>query len=91
MADKNVRPTLRRLRGRLTFGIDDGRRISREVDHVPGFVAQPMQRADVDRKFRGNVGKRWPRERTDAVLNALWALDETKDLSVLLGMLAVRA
>jgi hypothetical protein len=49
-----------------------------------------MSRADIDHKFRGNVGKRWPEQRTDAVLKALWALDETKDLSALLGMLAVR-
>jgi 2-methylcitrate dehydratase len=43
-----------------------------------------MSRADVERKLRGNVGKRWPRERTDAILQALWALDRTDDLSFLL-------
>ena len=70
--------------------LTDGRRIVREVDDVPGFVGRPMNRADVERKFRSNVGKRWPVERTDAILQALWALDETKDLSLLLGMLSVR-
>ena len=49
-----------------------------------------MNRADVERKFRSNVDKRWPAERTDAILQALWTLDETKDLSLLLGMLSVR-
>jgi len=48
-----------------------------------------MGRADVDRKFRSNVGNRWPEQRTDAVLKALWALDQAKDLSRLLGTLAV--
>jgi hypothetical protein len=36
------------------------------------------------------VGKRWPRERTDAILEALWALDRTDDLAVLLGKLSVQ-
>jgi 2-methylcitrate dehydratase len=75
---------------RITAILTDGQRIVREVDDVPGFVGRPMNRADVERKFRSNVDKRWPAERTDAILQALWALDETKDLSLLLGMLSVR-
>jgi 2-methylcitrate dehydratase len=74
---------------RITAILADGQRIVREVDDVPGFVGRPMNRADIERKFRVNVGKRWPTERTDAVLRALWALDQTKDLSDLLGMLTV--
>lgn len=75
---------------RVTAILTDGQRVTREVDEVPGFVNKPMGRADVERKFRGNVGKRWPQEKTDAVLKALWALDETKDLSALLGMFSLR-
>jgi 2-methylcitrate dehydratase len=75
---------------RITAILTNGQRIVREVDDVPGFVGRPMNRADVERKFRSNVDKRWPAERTDAILQALWTLDETKDLSLLLGMLSVR-
>jgi 2-methylcitrate dehydratase len=78
----NVPPT------RLTAVLDDGRRITRLVDSMPSFAGQPATRPDVERKFRSNVGKRWPRERTDAVLQALWALDRTDDLPALLGQLA---
>jgi 2-methylcitrate dehydratase len=74
---------------RVTAILADGRRISREVDYAPGFAERPMNRSEVERKFRGNVGKRWPRERTDAVLRALWTLDETDDLSRLLGQLSM--
>jgi 2-methylcitrate dehydratase len=74
---------------RVTAILADGRRISREVDYAPGFAERPMNRSEVERKFRGNVGKRWARERTDSVLRALWALDETDDLSRLLGQLAM--
>jgi 2-methylcitrate dehydratase len=76
---------------RVTAILADGQRISREVDYAPGFSERPMNRSEVERKFRGNVGKRWPRERTDAVLRALWALDETDDLSRLLGQLSLPA
>ena len=76
---------------RITAILTDGRRIVREVDDVPGFVGRPMNRADVERKFRGNVGKRWPEERTDAILQALWALDRADDIALLLGKFAVQA
>jgi hypothetical protein len=49
-----------------------------------------MNRSEVERKFRGNVGKHWPQQQTDAVLQALWALDQADDLSVLLGRLTMQ-
>ena len=76
---------------RVTAILADGQRISREVDYAPGFAERPMNRSEVERKFRGNVGKRWSQQRTDAVLQALWALDQTDDLSVLLGRLSMQA
>jgi hypothetical protein len=50
-----------------------------------------MNRSEVERKFRGNVGKRWSPQHTDAILGALWALDQADDLSVLLGRLSMQA
>jgi 2-methylcitrate dehydratase len=76
---------------RLTATLDDGRRVVRLVDKMPGFPGQPMSRADVERKFRSNVRTRWPRERTDAVLQALWTLEQANDVSALLGKLVVQA
>jgi len=76
---------------RVTAILADGQRIVREFDDVPGFVGRPMGRADVERKFRGNVGKRWSRERTDAVLQALWGLDRANDITALLGGLSLQA
>ena len=74
---------------RVTATLTDGRTISREVDYAPGFAERPMSTADVERKFRGNVGTRWSKERTDGVLKDLRALEQTKDLSVLLGKLSL--
>lgn len=73
---------------RVTAILQDGTQVSREVDHAPGFVQRPMTRAEVERKFRGNIGKRWPTGRTDALLAALWKLDETEDLAALMKQLA---
>jgi 2-methylcitrate dehydratase len=75
---------------RVTAILLDGQRISREVDYAPGFAERPMNRVEVERKFRGNVGKRWPKERTDAIVEALWRLDQTDDLATLLGTLSVQ-
>jgi len=74
---------------RVTAILDDSRRVTREVDDAPGFPGRPMNRTEVDRKFHGNIGKRWPHERTDAVLQMLWALERTGDIGALLGKLAV--
>jgi 2-methylcitrate dehydratase len=74
---------------RITAILADGQRVSREVNDIPGFAARPMQRPDIDRKFRGNIGQRWPREKTDAVLQALWALENTQDIGGLLATLTV--
>jgi 2-methylcitrate dehydratase len=75
---------------RVTAILTDGQRISREVDYAPGFAERPMTKAEVERKFRGNVGKRWPTERTDAVLQALWRLEQADDLGALLGTLSTQ-
>jgi 2-methylcitrate dehydratase len=74
---------------RVTATLSDGKRITREVDDAPGFAARPMNRSEVERKFRGNVGKRWPKEQTEANLKALWAIDQTSDLAALLGNFVV--
>jgi 2-methylcitrate dehydratase len=75
----------------VTAILSDGQKISREVDYAPGFAERPMNRSEVEQKFRGNVGKRWSPQRTDAALQALWALEQTDDLSVLLGRLSLQA
>jgi 2-methylcitrate dehydratase len=75
---------------RVTAVLVDGQRISREVDYAPGFAERPMSRAEVERKFRGNVGKRWPKERTDDILQMLWTLERTNNLPSLLGKLALK-
>jgi 2-methylcitrate dehydratase len=40
---------------RITATLDDGRRIVRQVNDIPGFPGRPMQRPSIERKFRSNV------------------------------------
>jgi len=35
------------------------------------------------------MAERWPHERTDAMLQALWALEQADDLPTLLGKLSL--
>jgi 2-methylcitrate dehydratase len=73
---------------RVTATLDGGRQVTRQVDDMPGFPGKPMTRAEVERKFRANIGERWPAERTAEILQALWALDRTDDLRTLLAKMA---
>ena len=70
---------------RLTVTLSDGKQIVSQVDNLAGFPGQPMSRSDIERKFRGNVGSRWPADRTDAVLQALWVLETVDDISAFMG------
>ena len=76
---------------RVTAILADGQRITREEDYAPGFAERPMNRSEVERKFRGNVGKRRSPQQTEAILAALWALEQTDDLPALLGRLSMQA
>jgi 2-methylcitrate dehydratase len=76
---------------RVTAVLKDGRRLAHEVDDMPGFPGKPMTRADVERKFRSNLGRRTLQEDAGAVLEALRALDRTDDLRSLTDKLALRA
>lgn len=74
---------------RIAAKLDDGRQFVRLVDHMPGFPGKPMERADAERKFRGNVARHWPADHIRAVLDALWGLEARDDVAGLLRKLTV--
>jgi 2-methylcitrate dehydratase len=85
-------PTMETARGaappiRINADLAGGGRVTREVSAMPGFAGQAMSREDVERKFRSNVGKRWPNERIETTLRALWTLDMAADMRGLLANL----
>ena len=74
---------------RITATLTDGKRVTHQVDDIAGFPGKPMTRADIDAKFRNNVGKRWPQARTDGILRAFWQLEGAADLPPLLRTLSI--
>lgn len=74
---------------RIVATLAGGQRITHQVEKMPGFAGQPMNRADIERKFRANIGDRWPKERTDGILNALWSLERLPDAHSLLRTLTI--
>jgi 2-methylcitrate dehydratase len=74
---------------RITATLADGRQVVRQIDDMPGFPGKPMARADAERKFRGNIGRRWPAAQIKAALDALWALETADDVTGVLGKLMV--
>lgn len=76
---------------RLTATLNDGRTVTRQVDDMPGFPGKPMTRAQMERKYRSNVGRRWPATQVDAQLQALWDLEKADDLRSLLGRFLIPA
>lgn len=81
----------RAVPNRVTATLADGRTVARQVDDVPGFVARPMTRGDVERKFRMNVDGHLTETRIRGALDGLWALDDARDVGGLLKLLAREA
>ncbi len=76
---------------RLTASLNDGRTVTVQVDDMPGFPGKPMTRAQMERKYRSNVGKRWPAAEVDAQLQSLWDFEKTDDLRAFLGRFHIPA
>jgi 2-methylcitrate dehydratase len=72
---------------RIVATLAGGERVTRQVEKMPGFAGQLLSRAGIEHKFRSNIGKRWPKERTDRILNSLWALERIPDTRSLLSPL----
>jgi 2-methylcitrate dehydratase len=74
---------------RIVATLAGGQRVTHQVEKMPGFAGQPMSRANIEQKFRSNIGKRWPKERTGRILNSLWSLERVPDARSLLSTLTV--
>jgi 2-methylcitrate dehydratase len=76
---------------RVTASLDDGRTVSRQVDNLPGFAERPVERPDVERKFRGNVAGRLTAQQMRAALDALWNLEGQHEVSPVVASLATKS
>jgi 2-methylcitrate dehydratase len=76
---------------RVTATLDDGRTVSRQVDDLPGFSGRPLERDDVERKFRGNVAGRLIPQQARAALDALWNLERQREVGPVIASLAAKS
>jgi 2-methylcitrate dehydratase len=75
---------------RITATLDDGRTVSRQVDDLPGFAGRPLERDDVERKFRGNVAGHLTAQQTRAALVALWDLERQRGVAQIVASFAAK-
>ena len=74
---------------RLAATLSDGRVVTQQVDNMPGFPGQPIDRAGMTRKFSDNIGSRWPAAKVETLAGALWNFEKTADLRGLLDQFAL--
>jgi 2-methylcitrate dehydratase len=64
---------------RLSIRMLSGEVLATEVRYPTGHARNPMNDAEVEKKFRGMFLAHGNASQCDEVLKALWALDEVKD------------
>jgi 2-methylcitrate dehydratase len=76
---------------RVTASLDDGRTVSRQVNDLPGFAERPIERPDIERKFRGNVAGRLTAQQSRAALDTLWNLERQNGVGPVIASLAIKS
>lgn len=66
--------------GRVTLRMQSGETLVEELRYPKGHAKSVMTDAEVEAKFRGLAGARLGERGCDAVLRAVWQLDEAKDV-----------
>jgi 2-methylcitrate dehydratase len=78
----------RGIPNRLTVTLKNGRRLVREVEFPRGHNLNPMTDTEVEKKFRTLAEPHCGSERASAILAACWKLNDLKNGSELLSLLA---
>jgi 2-methylcitrate dehydratase len=73
----------------LEVVLKSGQKKSVRVDYHRGHWKNPMTDAEMEEKFRGLAAKHLPRERLDALLKQLWALESLPKAATLVEMTRV--
>jgi len=63
----------------IEIKLNDGRTLTKHVEHAIGSLARPMSDADLEAKFRKFANGILSTGETDALIKLCWALDKLKD------------
>lgn len=75
--------TIREDEAHVEVVLRGGQVLRRHVEHAIGSAARPMSDRDIEEKVRGLVQKQLSRERSDALIETCWTIDEAPDAAVL--------
>jgi 2-methylcitrate dehydratase len=89
-------PTLTALAPRqspniVTATLEGGRVVSERVDDLAGFAGRPMQRADVEDKFRRITNSILTNAQIARIAQAVWDIDRSNSVRALIDSMAVLA
>jgi 2-methylcitrate dehydratase len=71
---------------RFVVTLSDGRRLEKEVEFPRGHAGNPMNDAEVEKKFRSTVEPRYGKAKADQMLAACWKLESMPNVTSLLEM-----
>ncbi len=74
---------------RIEITTKQGERHVEAASYPKGHAKNPMTEAEVEEKFRALCRGSMPAERSEALLNAVWALDRARDVGELLELIRV--
>lgn len=81
-----VTPGIREDQAVVTIRTVDGRELTEKVENASGTPANPLTDEDLVAKFMDLVLPVLPRERADRILDAVWNLEKTRDVTELVAL-----
>ena len=73
---------------RITVTLDDGTKLTKEVEFPRGHAGNPMTDGEVETKFRGTVEPKYGKPKADAILARCWDLENLTSVTDLIRMFA---
>ncbi|MGH8620008.1 MAG: MmgE/PrpD family protein [Burkholderiales bacterium] len=74
----------------LDMMLKDGRKEAIRVEYHRGHPKNPMSDAEIEEKFRSLVGEQMPATQTNNLLQAIWNLDQARDVRELIALTRVK-
>jgi 2-methylcitrate dehydratase len=75
----------------VTATLEGGAVVSERVDDLPGFAGRPMQRADVEDKFRRITNSIVTNAQMSRIAQAVWDLDRNQSVRPLIDSMTILA
>jgi 2-methylcitrate dehydratase PrpD len=81
-----VEPAFPEEQAAVTIVLNDGRRVTTEVEHASGSPENPLSDETVEEKFRALVSPVLGERRSEELLAVAWGLDEAPDVRELMAL-----